>query len=63
MRDVVRFLLVAWRHRVVVEGDAVHDRDKEERPMSAAFGDGDRVIVIDGKEDVGDVGKVREGIL
>jgi hypothetical protein len=38
--------------RVIVEGDTIHDRDEEKRPMAATFGDFRVVRVVDGKEDV-----------
>ena len=44
-----------------MEGDAVKDGDEEERPVRAAFGDGDVFAVVDGEEDVGCSFEVREG--
>jgi len=38
--------------RVVMESDAVYDRDEEERPVGAAFGDGRVTTVVEGEEDV-----------
>ena len=61
--DVVRLVLVARRHAVVVEGHAVDNRHQQEGPVRAAFGDGYAVVVVYGEEDVADVGEVGEGVL
>jgi len=45
-----------------VEGHAVNHRDEEERPVAAAFGDGDVACVVDGEEDVGCAAEVGEGV-
>jgi hypothetical protein len=54
---------VAGGHAVVVEGDAVDEGDEQQGPVGATFGDGDRVVVVDGQEDVGYVGEVGQGVL
>lgn len=45
-----------------MEGDVVDEADEEEGPVGAAFGVGGVVAVVDGEEDVGCVGEVREGV-
>jgi hypothetical protein len=55
----LRFPHIAGREGIIVEGNAVHDRDEEERPMRAAFSSLQFVAVIYGEEDVGCFGKVR----
>ena len=49
-----RGLLVRVAHRIVVEGDAVDQRDEQKRPVATAVGDGGvGGAVGDGEEDVG----------
>lgn len=48
---------------VVVEGHAIDDRDEEQRPVRAAFGNFDVVTVVDWEEDVCYLGEVGEGLL
>jgi len=44
-----------------VEGYAVEDRDEEERPVRAAFGDGDVARIVDREEDMCGACEVWEG--
>jgi hypothetical protein len=53
------FPRIAGREGIIVEGNAVNDRDKEERPMRATFRSLRFVAVIYREEDVGCFGKVR----
>lgn len=46
---------------VVMEGDAVDDRDEEERPVRAPFGEGGVSAVVDGEEDVCCAAEIGEG--
>ena len=50
---------VAGREGIIVEGNAVNDRDQEERPMRATFSSFWFVAVVYREEDVGCFGKVR----
>ena len=45
-----------------MEGYTVNDRDEQERPVAAAFGDGYVARVVYGKEDVCCAGEVGEGV-
>lgn len=45
-----------------MEGDGVGDGDEQEGPVGAAFGEGGVAAVVDGEEDVGCAGEVREGV-
>lgn len=44
-----------------MESDAVDNGNKEERPVGATLGDGGVAAVVEGKEDVRCLGKVRQG--
>ena len=44
-----------------MEGDAVKDRDEEERPVRSAFGDRYVARVVDGEKDVCCAGEIWEG--
>lgn len=49
-----RRLLVRVAHRIVVECDAVYQRDQEQRPVATAVSDGGVGCAVgDGEEDVG----------
>ena len=47
---------------VIVESNAVNDRDEKERPVGAAFGNGRVAAIVEGEEDVGRLGEVWEGL-
>ncbi len=57
----VRLGPVSAAEGVVVEGDAVEDGDEKQGPVGAALGVGDVAVVVDGEEDVGDLGKIGQG--
>ena len=60
IRDEARFLEVAGGQAVVVEGDAVEDRDEQQRPVGPALRELDVAVVVDGQEDMRGVGEVRQ---
>jgi hypothetical protein len=55
--------LVSGRKAVIVESDIVDYTDKQQRPVRPAFRNRDGLAVVDGKEDVRDVGEIWKGFL
>ncbi len=49
------FVLISRRHRIVVKGNTVDDGNEEQGPVSSAFCDRHRVVVVYGEEDVCDI--------
>lgn len=60
-RHLSRLPIITRRQRVVVEGDAIHDGDQQQRPVGAAFSLGHVAAVVDGQEYVRRAGEVRKG--
>ena len=50
--------VVGAAERVVVKGDAVKGRHQQQGPVATALSDTDVTVVVDGQEDVGDLGEV-----
>lgn len=63
LRYLQSFVVVGREERVVVECRTVKQRYEEKRPVRAAFGFHAITAVVYGKEYVGCVGEVWEGIL
>lgn len=62
IRSKPRLIVIGRGQGIVVEGHAVDDRDEQERPVAAAFGDGHVARVVYGEEDVCCAGEVGEGV-
>lgn len=60
MCDDFGFVVVGGGQRVVVEGYAIYDRDKQERPVRAPLGGVDAAAIVHGEEYVGCFCEVRE---